>query len=303
MDFSWTRPFALLGAISAAVVVAGGSAAAPNIMLDPADPLALEVKWLHDDISLANLIRGLSLTGEQLDALADAASRAETLRAAQTAEAQPLLGEMEAAFGALRAELLGGGEPAQEVEKRAVRAQRELHDMRREFERSLADLEIEVRAILDDGQISIVEGFKPCLIPPKELGEPARVGQSDGGGRAVEVLGDLRILPQHTYERRMERFVERGLEIIALRKGPLSDEVAADHREQLVALVDEVRTLDDVTWALEGEEMARRLRVIVEGDATHPMEGQPEGVELTRVGRLLLAPGSADVIGSLAVAR
>ncbi len=295
-----TRILTLLGAITATVWVVVGSAAAPNTMLDPADPLALEVKGLHDDISLANLIRGLSLTGDQLEVLAEAAVAADTLRAAHTAEAQPLLAEMEVAFGGLRGELLAGGNPDPEVEQRALRTQRELQDMRREFERELADLEIQVRGVLDDGQVSIIEDFKPCLIPPKELGEPARVGQSDGGGRAVEVLGELRTLPQHTYERRMERFVERGLEIIELRAGPQGDEARESYRDRLTALVEEVRTLDDVTWALQGTEMARRLKGIVEGEDAGAPPPRRDEAELTRVGRLLLAHGSADVLTALA---
>ncbi|MDP7111520.1 MAG: hypothetical protein QGH45_06135, partial [Myxococcota bacterium] len=80
METRTTRTVPTLCAVAAAMVVAAGSAAAPSSMLDPADPLALEVKALHDDISLANLIRGLGLTGDQLDALAEVAGRAEALR-------------------------------------------------------------------------------------------------------------------------------------------------------------------------------------------------------------------------------
>lgn len=299
MDRSWTRPFALLGAISAAVVVAGGSAAAPNSMLDPADPLALEVKGLHDDISLANLIRGLNLTGDQLDVLAEAAARADALRDDRSAQARPLLAEMEAAFGALRAELLTGGEPGGDVKRRAVTANRELQDHRRGFERELADLELQLRDALDDGQVTIIETFKPCLIPPQELGEPPRVGQSGAGGKAVEVLGELRLLPANTYERRLQRFVDRGIEIIQLRTGPLSPEIEDEYRTQLVQLVDEARSLDDLTWTLEGPQHAARLHEIVGDDPPSPPRSA-EGTELTRVGRLLLAPGAAEVLAALA---
>ncbi len=300
METRTTRTVPTLCAVAAAMVVAAGSAAAPSSMLDPADPLALEVKALHDDISLANLIRGLGLTGDQLDALAEVAGRAEALRDEHNGRAQPLLTEMESAFAALRAELLAGGHPADEVEARAVGAQHQLQDQRREFERSLADLELELRTALDDGQITIIEEFKPCLIPPHELGEPLRVGQADSGGKALEVLGELRTLPANSYARRLPRFVDRGMEIVELRTGPLADEAHAEYRDRLTGLVEEVRTVDDVGWALEGEGYAKRLREIVEGQTRHPSSVAEGSAELTRVGRLLLAPGSAQVLADLA---
>ncbi len=300
MDTRWTKTVSIFGAVAAAVVVAAGSAAAPSSMLDPADPLALEVKALHDDISLANLIRGLSLTGDQTAALADVAVRADTLRAAHGAAAQPLLAEMDGSFAALRAELLAVDEPDPEVERRAVAAQNALKDQRREFERELADLELELRSVLDGGQLAIIEEFKPCLIPPQELGEPARVGQSDTGGRAQEVLGELRVLPDNTYARRVERFVDHGIERVELRTGPLSDEARADHRAELRAVADQARALDDVAWAMEGQELAAQLKAIVEGERGGKPPAAPEGAELTRVGRLLLAPGASGVLAALA---
>ena len=90
------------------------------------------------------------------------------------------------------------------------------------------------------------------------------------------------------------------MEIVELRTGPLADEAHAEYRDRLTGLVEEVRTVDDVGWALEGEGYAKRLREIVEGQTRHPSSVAEGSAELTRVGRLLLAPGSAQVLADLA---
>jgi len=57
------------------------------------------------------------------------------------------------------------------------------------FHDKIAKLEEEVEGILSSAQFSIVEDFKPCLILPKSLQDPLRVGQAnDAGGKLVKVV-------------------------------------------------------------------------------------------------------------------
>ena len=286
----------LLGACLVVLWTTRGSAAAPLHILDPADPRPDEVRALHDDIALANLVLGLNLTGDQLVELARIAREADDVRVRHTETFEPVLAEMEDSFAVLRDHLLGGGEPPDDVKHRAQRAQNAFQEFRVEVERELVALEAEAREVLDEGQACIIEEFKPCLIPPADLASPARVGQAGASEHLVRLLGELRTLPDNTYARRQERFREGTLERMEWHHGPQSDEEAGALLAEVDALLDEVRAMHDLQWDLQGQAMADRLQVLVLGEDRHPRDRG----ELTAVGRFLLAPGSADVIGAIA---
>ncbi len=290
-----------LGACAAAAVVARGSAAAPTIVLDPADPRTQRVRQLHDDISLANLLGGLTLSSDQLDDLEELARRADELRDEVAGEAEPLAERMERAFAALRADLLERGAPSDEVAGAAHRAERDFRELNLSYERDLAALEQRARDVLDDGQIAIIEGFEPCLFPPRDLSSPLRVGQAGVSTEMMERLWILRQLPEHTGERYAERLVDGAVERLEMHRGPQSDEAIAAERERVRALLDEIRAVDDETWALEGETMAERLEAAAGAPPSSrgPAPGHVDD-QLTRVGLLLLAPGAADVLAAYA---
>lgn len=283
-----------------AVVAIRGSAAAPLMIMDPADPRPHEVHALHDEISLANLVRGLNLTGDQLDQLADLARRADEARSGYAADAEPLLVEMKESYAELRDHLLGSeGEPPEDVAKRARRAQDSFQEMRLDVRRDMAALEHEARDVLDEGQAQIIEEFQPCLIPPQDLSSPARVGQSGVSTHLVDLLDGVRDLPPATYERRKERMLDRAVEFLELHTGPLTEEAADAERSRVEAIVEEARAMDDLTWAVEGEALATRFKAPI--TPAHPTPGLDR--DLTRVGEFLLAPGASTVIAAVAAQR
>ena len=283
-----------------AMVAIRGSVAAPLMIMDPADPRPHEVHALFDEISLANLIRGLNLTGDQLDQLADLARRADEVRVAYTGEMEPLLAEMDDSFGDLKDHLLASeGEPPADVVQQARHAQDTFHELRLDLRRDMAALEHEVRDVLDEGQAQIVEEFQPCLFPPQNLASPLRVGQSDSPARLVKLLDGIRQLPPTTFERRKERMLDHAVEFVEQHKGPLTEEAAATERARVEAIIDEARAMDDLTWAVEGEALATRLKAPL--DPVHPTPGLDR--DLTRVGEFLLAPGASTVIAAVAAQR
>lgn len=290
------RTLICCGAVLVAAVAARGSVAAPLTILDTADPRPHQVHQLHDDISLANLILGLNLTGDQLGGLADLAARADEVRASHEAEHVDQLEEMDTAFCDLRGHLLSAGEVPPPVKARARAAETAHKGLKLELQQDLAELEAEARALLDEGQIRIVEEFKPCLFPPEDLSSPLRVGQSGASSHLVDKLDEIRQLPQNTYERHLPRFLDRAMDRLQWHDGPLSEEDQQVERDRVVALLERMREMDDLTWAMEGEDVAEEL--IAPLDREMPPVNHRS--ELTRVGMLLLAPGAADVIGSIA---
>jgi hypothetical protein len=265
-------------------------------ILDTADPRPHRVHQLHDDISLANLVLGLNLTGEQLDALAELATRSDEVRSSYERAHVDQLEQMDSSFAELRQCLLEGDEVPQQVEARARMAETGFKEQRLQFQQELADLEAEVRQVLSEGQIQIVEEFQPCLFPPEDLSSPLRVGQAGASSHLVDRLDEIRQLPPEVYERRLPRFLDRAMERLQWHEGPLAEADEAGERERVESLLIEVRQMDDLTWAMEGHRMAEEL---VAPLAREPRD--PAGrSELTRVGKLLLAPGASDVFGSIA---
>jgi len=293
---STLRTLVCCGVALVAMLAAWGSAAAPLTILDAADPRPRQVHQLHDDIALANLILGLSLTGEQLDALAELASRADVVREGYEGAHVQQLEQMDSSFTELRDHLLTTGEVPPPVKARAQEIEGRYKVQRLQFQQDLAALEAEVRSVLDEGQAQIIEEFTPCLFPHGDISSPLRVGQAGASSQLVERLDRLRQMPQAEFERRLPRYLDKGLDRLQWKEGPIAEADEAAERERLVALAEEVRGMDDLTWALEGQRMAD---VLIEPLTREPVAPERRS-ELTRVGMLLLAPGASEVIGAIA---
>ncbi len=290
------RASVFLGVVLVAVVATWGSAAAPLTILDTADPRPHRVRQLHGDISLANLILGLNLTGEQLSALAELAAEADEVRASYERVHVDQLEQMDSSFAELRRCLLEGDEVSPRVKARAREAETGFKEQRLRFQQDLAGLDAEVRQVLSEGQVQIVEEFQPCLFPPEDLSSPLRVGQAGASSHLVDKLDQIRQLPPEVFERHLPTFLDRAMERLQWHEGPIAEVDEAEERERVVALLTEVRQMDDLTWAMEGPRMADELVAPLERG---PVLSQGRS-ELTRVGMLLLAPGASDVIGSIA---
>lgn len=291
-----SRILACCGAFLAAMVATWGSAAAPLTILDTADPRPHQVHQLHDQISLANLILGLNLTGEQLDDLAELTARADQTRARYEQPHVAQLEEMDVSFTDLRHHLLTSGDVPPPIKARARAAETDFKELRLDLQQELADLEAEVRQLLDDGQVQIIEEFVPCLFPPEDLSTPLRVGQAGASSHLVSKLDEIRQLPQNTYERHLPKFLDRAMERLQWHEGPIPEADEQAERERVVALIEEIRLMDDLAWALEGKRMAEEL---IEPFRRESASSTPRS-ELTKVGLLLLAPGASEVIGAIA---
>jgi len=295
-----TKYLFTLGACVVAMVATRGSVAAPLTIMDPADPRPHEVRALHNEISLANLVRGLNLTVDQLDQLAGLAARADEVRATHATELEPLLVEMDESYGDLKDHLLASeGEPPPDVVQRARRAHDTYQKLRLDLRRDMAALENEVRDVLDGGQAQIIEEFQPCLIPPGHLASPTRGGQPESPERLVELLDSVRQAPTTTYERQKARMLDKAVERLDRAKGPLTEEAIAAERARVAAIVEETRAMDDLTWAVEGAALAIRLKAPLDPVRIKPTVDR----DLTRVGEFLLAPGAFEVLASVAAQR
>jgi hypothetical protein len=194
----------------------------PSVFARPPFPRSEAVKKIHElrqDISTINLLNGLNLSRKQMKQVLSLARLAEEARQYAASQMEEILPEAQEAFSALKEEIEKGSPAQGYLPERAQLINHRLKDLHQDIQadvsKRLEKIESRLRGVLTAGQIHIVSEFKPCLIPPDELGEPARAGQADPSSKIIKHLRRLRELPDWAWENRKEFLVERVVERIA----------------------------------------------------------------------------------------
>jgi len=245
----------LLSALFLTAIAAPAAMAAGN----EEEPIARIIE-LKQDISMLNLLNGLHLTKNQHSAILEEARNAHALREEYRQRAAHLIAQTEERLEGLRAELISPElPPPRYVENRAKKANSEIKEIQESYLLALGRIEQRVSAILTDGQKQIVEDFKPCLIPPKNLRNPTRAGQANDSSRVERLLSRSRTIPSPKFERKMNVYFDKHIEKLEKYGGPMSDEKIEAERERVLAIVKEARALSDVDFELNKQELARRI--------------------------------------------
>ena len=101
--------------------------------------------------------------------------------------------------------------------------------------------------------------YNPCLVPPKNLKDPVRVGQAHDTNRQVKVLERFRSVPTEEFAKNKETILDRVLDKAEEHGGRFTMEERAAHRLRLVAVMDEARALSEVDFELRKEDLAVQL--------------------------------------------
>jgi hypothetical protein len=248
------------------VILAAVCLALPSAYARPPYPRSEAVEKIHElrrDISTINLLNGLNLSGKQVKQVLSLARLAEEARQYGISRMQEILPEAEEVFPALKEEIEKGS-PAQGcLPERARLINNRLKDLHQEVRADVSEriqrIENRLRQVLTAGQIHIVEDFKPCLIPPEELGEPARAGQADPSSKIIKHLRRLRELPDWAWERRRERIVERAVRRIAEHFRLTDEEQDAEHA-RLLNLFERARALSEIDFEVEKLTLADQIK-------------------------------------------
>lgn len=266
----------------AASILRGGRAVKPSARRREVRELEEEVCLLRRQISLLNLLNGLHLTREQLGRLAEIGERAgrelppgvaaapssfssvgfpphPDVSVAREAEEKQLERELDR----LRADAERGRLPAAK-EVRLVQAlagcasvpQRRLDP---EAERALAE---ELLEVLTPAQEEVVLRFSACLIPPRDLRDPVRVGQAAGDENLGKELQRIRDLDEDSYRAGRAKIVERSLSWLERQDGTWPAGERGRALEELGAVFDEARGLDDVAFAVRRAELGARIELL-----------------------------------------
>jgi hypothetical protein len=220
-------------------------------------PQAQEDLNLRQDIQLLNLVNGLYLTPEQMQALIREIQVADRLRTEHQARMQRYQQAADPVLQELRKTLMSGQKPSDDLSRRVNQVQAPLHREREQYDKKIALLVDDITQILNENQIELIRDYRPCLIPPYSP-NASPIGQSaDDLGPAVRMLERIRGLPEWLWESRKEQALGRVEEYALYRERV---ELTAEMKQRIMEAMEQARTLSDVEWEGQKTLLARQVQ-------------------------------------------
>jgi hypothetical protein len=218
-----------------------------------------ELRRVTEEIRLLNLINGLELSREQMEFIIQKAEEAEQLRAGLLEEmnnGNQKISQALQTLQELKDILLNGENIPDELKVQTHRSSLLTKEMTLEYQSQVSQLAVEIKAILQPHQLCALENYVPCLIPPK----PWAYGQEDDSEAGARQLTRIREIPDPVFEENKDKIAQRIIEQMKLQlpRGYTLDEEA--ERRWLISLLEEARGLSDVDFAIEGTELAEKLK-------------------------------------------
>lgn len=258
----------------------------------PKIPGMEELNVLHEEISLLNLLRGLYLSEDQITQIYEIAVEANnTVKSA----ASPILKDKDviiANFADLRNKLFQApGQETQSQQKAQLISDR-LKEAQEKTLEHLGKLEGRVSQVMTSAQLEIIEGFVPCLIPPKDLKNPVRVGQAGAAeGPLARMTELIYATPEDVWSERKMILLGKAVQKIEEKSGKLSDSMRSDLLNRLDATAKKIRATAPVDFALRKGELADELLLI-----DHSRRGARGEKSLGKVGKWFLSETALKIL-------
>ncbi len=315
MKIAVLLPFVLAAALAAPAAPAGDDAEEVGIGKDrPPEGSSVaavrdvremekEVRDLRADINILNLVNGLHLTPHQIVHLLRAAGEAKDLieEAAPPPRMEKLLDREVRALERIRAAMLAG----EEAPKEALRDLDNLRARGHAPRRSFRDVSERIRA-LEDGleaellpsQLEVVRTYKACLVPPKDLRDPVRVGQASDAGPMIRLLERVVRVPGEKWAREGAALVDRVVDEEQEHFGRYNEIETTERKAALRAAFEEARGMDEATFRMRKELLGERIQPEDRLQAIHlelqdlaESRGEPG-----KVARILLDPRVVPIL-------
>ncbi len=222
-----------------------------------------ELEEIRQEISLLNLLRGLYLTKDQINQMLILAEKAREIRESMKKSFEADEESILSTFADLRESLyLDPGKEKVAQEKAKVLDKRIKDAVGNSQDRIFA-LEQEAATVLTLAQISILEDFKPCLIPPKDFQNPVRVGQAAGDGGLTAKLADLiHATPRDVWKERGSLLIQNISDKMEIELGMMSPEMKSDTKRRLEKISQKVLDCSDVDYVLKRHALAGEFLLI-----------------------------------------
>jgi uncharacterized phage infection (PIP) family protein YhgE len=276
---------------------------------------------LEDEINLLNLLNGLYLTDRQMLRLIVIGNEANRLRANYHQQVEKINQQLASDLERLQRALLAGRKDGvSALARRCEKAQQRLRELAAQLKRKAAQLEQQVRQVLTSSQITIVENFVHCFIPPKDIQDPTRIGQAnENEGRWAKFLDRMREASEEELPRIKQKFYQRFFDYMKCHHITVTGRQAEAVKQYLEAIIQKVRSMDDIEYQLSRGDLSRRMedvqaiRKVIKYAGLSDKEKQraerkrklkqreqereaKRVPQLTKIGRLLLHPRLPQIL-------
>lgn len=165
------------------------------------------------------------------------------------------------------------------------------------------ELKEEVDTILTNGQRHVLKEFRCCMLPPKQLSDPTRVGQAFSSDEWIQYFIQVRSLPD-------EQWVDfKNLYIV-----PIEDLIKAtlpgiqsSERERILKEIDRIledaRKMDEIDFELQKESLCARLKRELQLDELTGESTRQKEDRQFLASMFLLFPGSVEVYDQILKAK
>lgn len=239
------------------------------------------VENYRQQISTLNLVNAMYLSPSQVqDFLKELRSLKEVQEEFQE-KSDDLVPAMQEEYARLFQEIVDNKGISKPTEKTAGDVHKKELGLKEEYASKLIELESRLSKLLTENQLCVVDEFKPCLIPPKNLRDPARVGQAKGDTYgAVSVLEQIRKVPPKRYEAAKGRALEQYLDKYEKKIELLPPEKKDAEAMRVSRILDYARNLSSIDFEMKKESLAKEILI--------ELEVKKRKNELGKVGKLLL---------------
>ena len=246
-----------------------------------------EVKEVEEDIRTLNLINSLHLTKSQILALLTKAREAEIKREAYRSELEELTGYSEASLAEMRAKSMKNEELPKYLTREVGSSQKRFRDLKDKGEEEILEMARDVAKILNENQLVMVDKYKPCVVPYRDLTHPERVGQAEASAGMERQLERVHKLPEAIYQQKKKEIIERM--VAHMEKKARKEIDVKEEKKRLAKIFNEARALSELEFDLEKAELAKEIL---------PEENkvQTEKQRLKKVARFFLSPRIIPVL-------
>lgn len=224
--------------------------------------------------------------------LKELAEEVDRYREAVRREEEWLKSEIQAAFSELRSVVLAGQPIPPELEKRASGVNHHFKEKVEDLKKKMGEQAVRAEKVFSQSQKKVIADFQPCLIPPRNLKNPERVGQADSSGLFENVLTRLREVPEWRFDTAFDRFFQRHMGKTELHLGPLDEEVRRKEKDRLYAVACQARRMSDVDFSLKRGELAQRMG---EEGLLKDDRDLASAAFRRKLARLFLRPGTSEI--------
>ncbi|MBI2900196.1 MAG: hypothetical protein HYY17_08420 [Planctomycetes bacterium] len=124
----------------------------------------------------------------------------------------------------------------------------------------LSQLDRELRDLLTPAQLEVVRTFSPCVIPPRELKDPVRVGQAAGElDDVLQEMDHVRRLPREAAARLFSSLALDRLDDWSAMTRSAPADARRREVERLREILERAHSLDSTAYGLRREDLAREL--------------------------------------------